>query len=407
MSAHRRWGARAIASLIVFVIATLLTPVAIVGHWGHRTVMDAEAYIATVGPLIEQPAVQESLGNAISSAVIEQVDTRDLVDQFLGGLIDNEAIVTMLGAPITAGINNLIGEATQQIIASDAFKNAWYTTNELAQASLVKLLEGNPEGVVQVKGEDIVLDLTNLLTTLQKQLVDRGFTAAGNITIPDTDRQFVLASSAALPQLQFIYQLSSPILQWFPLLLAALFGLAMALARNRSRTVLATGIALIAMTVVTRLGLDAAEVTFVDQLRGTVFEPASTVFWNTFFTYLVAGLDAVIALGIILIVAGWFAGRSQWATRARTEIGSGLHEIGAVVPSNTRRAIRAYTPVLRWAVVIVLALLLVFEQRITVSNVLWISALGALLFTVIEFLSGPDREDAVEAVVIIEEISEA
>lgn len=407
MSAHRRWGARAIASLIVFVIATLLTPVAIVGHWGHRTVMDAEAYIATVGPLIEQPEVQEALGNAISTAVIEQVDTRDLVDQFLGGFIDNDALVTMLGAPITAGINNLIGEATQQIVASDAFKNAWYTTNELAQASLVKLLEGNPEGVVQVKGEDIVLDLTNLLTTLQQKLVERGFTAAGNITVPETDRQFVLASSAALPQLQFIYQLSSPILQWFPLLLAALFGLAIALARNRSRTVLATGIALVVMTVATRLGLNAAEVAFVDQLRGTIFEPASTVFWNTFFTYLVAGLDAVIALGIVLLVVGWFAGRSRWATRARTEVSTGLHEIGAVVPAGTRRAIRAYTPVLRWAVVIVLAIVLVLQTRITVASVLWITALGALLFTVIELLSGPDREDVVEAVVIVEEITEA
>lgn len=406
MSAHRRWGARAIASLIVFVIATLITPVAIVGHWGHRTVMDAETYLATVGPLVEQPEVQQALGNAISSAVIEQVDTGDLVNQFLGGFIENDTVVTMLGAPITAGVNNLIGEATQQIVASDAFTTAWYATNTLAQASLVKLLEGNPEGVVQIKGEDIVLDLTNLLTTLQQQLVERGFTVAANVTVPETDRQFVLASSAALPQLQFIYQLSSPILQWFPLLLAALFGLAIALARNRSRVVLATGIALIAMTISTRMGLDAAEIAFVDQLRGTVFEPASTVFWNTFFNYLVAGLDAVIVLGALLAVAGWFAGRSRWATRARAEVSTGLHEIGAVVPSGTRRAIRAYTPVLRWAVVIVLALVLVFEQRITVSNVLWISALGALLFTVIELLSGPDREDVVE-VIIVEEFTEA
>lgn len=406
MSAHRRWGARAIASLIVFIIATLLTPVAIVGHWGHRTVMDAEAYIATVGPLIEQPEVQEALGKAISDAVIEQVDTRELVDQFLGGFIDNDAIVTMLGAPITAGINNLIGEATQQIVASDAFATAWYGLNELAQASLVKLLEGNPEGVVQVNGDNIVLDMTNLLTAMQKQLVDRGFTVAAKVTVPDTDRQFVLASSAALPQLQFIYRLSSPILQWFPLLLAALFGIAIALARNRGRMVLAAGIALVAMTVATRLSLDSAEVAFIDQLRGSVFEPASTVFWNTFFNYLLAGLDAVIALGIVLIIAGWFSGRSRWATRARGEISTGLHEIGAVIPAGTRRAIRGYTPVLRWAVVIVLTVVLVFQQRITVSDVLWISALAALLFTVIELLSGPDREDVVE-VVIVEERTDA
>ena len=42
MTDSRRWGVRAIASLLIFIIATLLTPVAIVGHWGHRTVVDAD-----------------------------------------------------------------------------------------------------------------------------------------------------------------------------------------------------------------------------------------------------------------------------------------------------------------------------------------------------------------------------
>ncbi len=71
-STARRWGARSIASLLIFLIAAMLTPVALVGHWGNRTVIDAERYIETVGPLAGTPEVQQALTDAVTAAVIDQ-----------------------------------------------------------------------------------------------------------------------------------------------------------------------------------------------------------------------------------------------------------------------------------------------------------------------------------------------
>ena len=39
---ERRWGARSVVSLLVFVIAALVLVPALIGHWGHRTVVDSD-----------------------------------------------------------------------------------------------------------------------------------------------------------------------------------------------------------------------------------------------------------------------------------------------------------------------------------------------------------------------------
>ena len=65
-ASEKSWGVRSVAALVLFVLATVLTIPALVGHWGYRTVIDSQRYIQTVGPLIEQPAV---------------LDREDLVDR--------------------------------------------------------------------------------------------------------------------------------------------------------------------------------------------------------------------------------------------------------------------------------------------------------------------------------------
>ena len=110
---EKRWGGRSIASLLLFVLATILLIPALLGHWGHRTVIDGERYIATVGPLINQPEVQEALSSAVTDAVVAQVNTEDQVGTLLGNLFPDAGFTDQLAAPIAAGINSLIGDSSR------------------------------------------------------------------------------------------------------------------------------------------------------------------------------------------------------------------------------------------------------------------------------------------------------
>ena len=386
---EKRWGGRSIASLLIFIVATVLLVPALVGHWGHRTVIDSQRYIDTVGPLIEQPEVQEALATAVTDAVVAKVDTESQVDTLLGSLFPNAGFTDQLAAPIAAGINSLIGELVTKFVASDQFATVWIELNKAAQKGVVLVLEGKPGGVVSLQGDQVILDTSAALTAIQSYLVDSGITAAANITIPDSDRQVVLATSPGLAQIRTVYSLTSPILQWLPLIVAIMFGAAVLLARRRARTVVATGIVLAVSGVVMLVGLGAGETVFVNQLSGTPWGPAASVFWSTLLDYLIAGTQAIVALGIVLIVVGWFGGRTRLAVKARGAVTAGLADLRGRLfdggPGPLPTSALGYTC---WGIYALGMLILLVSDLMSVSSVLWVTALVAGLITLAQVLGG-------------------
>lgn len=391
----RHWGIRSVAALLVFIIAAILTPVGVVGHWGHRTIADEQQYIATVGPLIDSPQIQTAIADKVSTVIVQQVDTKKVVNDVLGSIIPNQTLTDKLAAPLAAGVNGLIHELVARFVASDAFRAVWIKANEAAQKSLMALLEGKQEGVIQIQGDQVVLDVSALLTEVKNQVVAAGLTVAENVEVPKGDTQIVLFESRIVGQLQLIYRLTSPVLAWFPLIIAALFCLSIALARNRPRTVLSTGIALIALAGVSLWLMDYVESALLADLQGSVLEGALTSFWSTFFSYLLKGLWAMILLGVIVGLGGWYAGRSRPATAIRDAVCRGLHSMG---PSGGRLNawVRSWAPFLRWATVVVLVIVLTMGNVMDTWRVFWICALGAGLLTWIELLNGPDRDNYAE-----------
>lgn len=384
----RRWGARSIVSLLLFVLATILLVPALVGHWGHRTIIDAERYIQTVGPLIEQPEIQQALAESVTEAVVAKVDTENQVETLLGNLFPNAPFTEQLSAPIASGINSLIGELVTQFVASDQFATVWTELNKAAQRGVVLVLEGKEGGVVFLRGDELILDTSSALTAIQTYLVDAGITAAANVTVPENDREIVLAETPALAQLRAVYGLTSPILQWLPLVIALMFGGAILLARRRARTVVATGIVLLASGVLLLVGLGIGQTTFTDQLAGTPWGVASGVFWDTLLQYLIAGTQAVVALGVVLIVAGWFGGRTRLAALLRRPVVDGLAELrGRAFPGGAAPLSASAATYVRWGAYALGVLILLVSDLMSVSTVLWVAALVAGIVTVIQLLA--------------------
>jgi hypothetical protein len=386
-STDKQWGVRSIAAVLIFVIAAALTPVAMLGNWGHATVVNSEQFLATVGPLAESPQVQAAVSEAVSAAIVKQVDTTAIVGDFLGGLLNNDQLSSSLSAPIAAGVNKLIGQLVEGFIASDAFQKVWVTLAGATQKSVVAILQGGNEGPVQMQGDQVVLDISDLLTAVQSQLVAQGVSLADKVTVPASDRQIVLFEAPAVAQLQFVYSLGSPILQWFPLLMAILFGLAIILARRRPRMVLAVGIALVVTGGLTTWALGVGKTFFVDQLAGTVFGGASGVFWDTLLNYLMTGLQGLVIFGVVLAIAGWYAGSSRPARNVRSHVVAGLTEIGSSIPENglsTFLAVRADT--VRWVITAVTVFILVVGDVMSLTHMIWVLLLAGGLFTLLQVL---------------------
>mgnify|MGYP006269462051 CR=1 FL=1 len=391
---------RSVIAVIVLILAIVSTPVAAIGSWGQRTLVDSEAYIATVGPLIHDPAVQDSIANAITDAVTAQLDTQTTVTSFIDKLLPNSGIAKSLAGPISAGVNNLVGDLVHKFVASPQFADAWIALNKTAQKGIVNILEGKDGGPIQLNGDNVVLDISSTMSGMQEYLVSKGVPLVGMITLPETSAQVVLLKAPGLAQIQAIYQLANPFLAWLPLIVGALFAIGIAVARRRAAWVIVAGACTIGWGFALIAAVNAGQTAFVNQLEGTVFGPASEVFYTTLLKYLVAGLQALIALGIVAVVFGFLGSRTRAARFLKAPVQRGLAQIGAYIPAPEVGAfVRKYRTALLWIAFVVVGGLLVNGGILDVTEVIWASLLAAGVVTLITIAAsaGENRTELTSA----------
>ena len=274
----RRGTGRSIAAVVCVVLAALLTTPAAIAYWGQRTLNDTERYVDTVGPLVDSPQVQDAIATAVADAIEKQVDVEAIINDVFAGVITDRPRLQRLVGPLAGAINGLIDREVQAFVASDAFADIWVRVNTRAQQALVRVLEGDESGAVSLQGDQVVLDVSEVITQVQQRLVDRGLTIVENIPIPDVDKQIVLLDSPQLRQARTIYAFTNPVARWLILVVAALFLAAFLLSRRRPRMTVTIGVVLVANALLVAWALSIGRQLFINELAGTVFGPASSVF---------------------------------------------------------------------------------------------------------------------------------
>ena len=319
---------RSLAVVVCVVLAGLLTTPAAVAYWGQRTLNDTERYVDTVDPLVASPEVQDAIATKVTAAIEKQVDIETILDNVFAGVITERPRLEQLVGPLAAAINGLIDREVRDFIASDEFADLWMRVNVRAQQALQRVLTSDGAGAVTVEGNQLVLDVDEVIKEVKERLVARGLTIVENVPIPETDRHIVLLESDGLEQLRTIYAFGNPVAIWMLPLVAALYLVAFALARRRPRMAVVIGSLLAANALLLGLLLSIGRQLFVNHLDGTVFGPASRVFYDTLLAYLQRGQDVLLGVGVALVVAGCFAGENRYGTAIRTTVASGLESSG-------------------------------------------------------------------------------
>jgi hypothetical protein len=246
-TAQRRTTGRSIGVVVCVVLAVLLTTPAVVAFWGQRTLNDAQRYLDTVGPLVHSPEVQDAIATTVTNAIQQQVDIETVLNEVFAGVITDRPRLQKLVGPLSGAINGLIDREVREFVASDAFADTWVRVNTRAQQALVRLLKGDVEtGAVSLQGDQVVLDLSDVIDQVKQRLVARGLTIVENVPIPDKDRQIVLLEAPQLKQARTIYAFANPVARWLILVVAALYLAAFLLSRRRPRMTVIIGVALVA-----------------------------------------------------------------------------------------------------------------------------------------------------------------
>lgn len=81
-----RW--RAFVSALCIVIATILVPTSIVAAWARVQLVEEDAFVSTLAPLVDDPAVQGLIIDETMTAITDQIDFDQLTANVFDGIAD-------------------------------------------------------------------------------------------------------------------------------------------------------------------------------------------------------------------------------------------------------------------------------------------------------------------------------
>jgi len=311
---------RAILVWSLVVAAALLLLVASLTIWVKRQALDTDAWTNVSGQMLEDPQIQSALSTYLVNTLYDNVDVtarlRDALPPERAGL-----------APLLAGaLQQVSQQIASRVLASPRFQALWVEANRRAHENLLAVLEGEDVRRFQTAEGSVVLDLSPLVERFANRLgiSERLPEDAGKVTILESDQL-----DTAQTTVKAIKALS--VLIGFVVL--ALYGLAIFLAHGHRRRILrasAASLVVIGLIVliVRRAGGDwvVGSLVNVDAVR-----PAADAAW-AIGTDLLRNIGfALIAYGLVGVVAAWLAGPTSWAVDIRRRLAPTFREQPAII----------------------------------------------------------------------------
>lgn len=400
---------RSAAAVVLIVVGALLAPVGVVSAWAERTLTDTDRYVATVGPLADDPIVQSALAGRMTQAVMEQIDVGAVVDGVATGLAEQDVppratrALTSLEAPLTSGVESFVRKAADRVVTSDEFSSAWNQANRVAHQQLVAVMQGSGGDVVQISDDgQLTVQLAGMIDLLKTRLVDGGFELAANL--PTINATFTVMQTTQLVEIRNRYAQVVALGTWLPWIVLLLLGAGVLVAVRHLRALVVAGVVLAAGMLVLTLGLAIARGLYLDALSGVVLRlDAAEVVFDQLVLFLRATLRTVGVLGLVVALAAYLGGSSPSARGLRAGIGRGFGSArawaeGRGVSSGPAGVwLARYRGVARAAVVALAVLVLLLAADPTPGLVVGTAVGAALLIALIELLARPQVQAQVRA----------
>lgn len=390
-----RWA----LTIALCVLTAILMIVTVVSRYVRSELLDTDRYVETVSPLASEPAVQDAVADQVTSEIVTRLDVEQVAEDALGRLVELGApeVVTGLATPLSDQVESFARDEVENVLRSEEFARLWDDANRRAHAAVAAVLTGERREAVEVEDGKVTLDVGVIVSRVRDRLVDRGFSLASNI--PDVSSTFTLVESQQLENAQRYVRLLDRLATALPFVVLVVAAAAVYAAPNRRRGLVAVALAAAMSMVLVAIALALVRAWYLDNATGEVLPTdAAVVIARTLLAPVRLAMRAVLALGLVIALAGFLAGPSapaRWlrssgsrlraATRARLE--------GERAPSTVEEWIGAHKGVLRAAIVAVGVLVLAFWTYPSGAVVLGVAVAVVAALVVIE-LAGWTRTPA-------------
>ncbi|MFF2996359.1 hypothetical protein ACFVTC_17555 [Streptomyces sp. NPDC057950] len=393
---ERHHWLRSTGSVLLILLASLLSLLAVVAVWADSIVRDTDRYVATVGPLARDPAVRKAVTDRVTTAVLAQIDVEKLVKDLERAASEKGAptgaakLLGGLTGPITSGLKSLVGDTVERVVSSKAFDAVWVDANRRAHAALDKALTGESGGAVSVENGQVAIDVAPLVKQVKDRLVSAGLQPAALIPAVHTD--FVVFASKDIGRVRTYLRVLEIIGNWVPVVAVLIAALGVYLAVNRRRALIGAALGVLAAMVVLGVALTVMRAIYLDHLPVGASEAAAAAVFDALVRFLRASVRAVGALALVTAAGAFLVGPSPVAVRVRTGCGRGIGAVRDVAESAglplgaVGRFVHRFK---RWigAVILAVAAIVLFTWSYpTTAVVVWTLVIVLAAFAIREFL---------------------
>jgi hypothetical protein len=301
--------ARAWIAGILIVIAALLVPLTVTAVWVNTTIMDTDVFVETVGPLAEEPRIQEAIAESVSSIVIDALDVEQRLSEAL------PAEIGFLAGPIAGATEEFVTTQADAIVKSEAFQTAWRESIRLVHETLISAVSGT--GPLQASDGQLALDVNQLVTQVADSLEISGLAQLKGL-LPE-DSEIVLLESDALYFATTSLRTLNVLALVLPIVVLALFIGGIVAAPDRRRAAWWTGMAFALAMIVLILGFWGTRESILTAAAsaGVASDIVEAVF-DVIFASLLTTARAGVALGVIVTLGAVLAGPSKPAVAIRS-----------------------------------------------------------------------------------------
>jgi hypothetical protein len=172
-----RWRRMTVVALVV--LACVVLTAAVVGLWARRNFLDTDRFVDRAGPLIEEPSVQQALGNRLTGQLMTVVDPQALFEEVL------PERGRLLAAPLANAVEGFVRDRVVSFMGSDRFERLWVGAVRVAHEAAIRVLRDESEAVVAEDGQ-VTLNLLPVVNAVLQRLTAESPEILGReVDLPD------------------------------------------------------------------------------------------------------------------------------------------------------------------------------------------------------------------------------
>ena len=314
---------RAVLSAICIVLATIVVPLAMMGAWARAELVNEDKFVATLGPLASNTAVQGMIVDESMKAIEQQIDFQQLTSNVIDGVAGINGMppkaqqaLELLKQPAASGLQNLVQTGVTKVVQSSAFDDVWNTAVRSAHQALTAIGTYDNTGAFVLTSKGLGLNLGPIIDQVKQKLVAQGIGVAD--MIPTVNKVIIISDGTVVSEIQTVYGISVTAGLWLPFIALGLFLLGILIARRRSLAVVGSGIGLFIGAGALAIGFDAGATAVGVAASNLQLSPrALNVIYQTLVSEMHNVAKVTVVLGLFIAVLGWALG--SWSSSRRLQ----------------------------------------------------------------------------------------